>query len=248
MAAVKVFRHVPRNHSFIEFEQVQIAGPHPGCDFEANMQHLAKTAVVGSCSGNVTESRNVLLGRPTANLVRRRKLRRVNVDHGGVRRRKFIAAREGFGINLLGQRQTVATGFCQADQLFQPRGSGGFEVHTCLEPLHRGMNGRVDRKLITARVDAQFEIFGQAILLDCICDGRNVEHQLSFELRHVAYVLHTFVETAAELRSDGLEGNTFIRDCRKDDQQVCRALRAIGLVQEISRMKLPAPMAFSILR
>ena len=51
MPAVKVFRHVLRNHSFIEFEQVQIAPPHLRCDFEANMQQLAKAAVIDAAPG-----------------------------------------------------------------------------------------------------------------------------------------------------------------------------------------------------
>jgi hypothetical protein len=130
------------------------------------MQPLAKTAVIGRCSGNVAQGGNVLFGRPGANLIRVRKLRRVNIDHGGVWPTKLVATRECFGVNLLRPSQTVAAGFCQADELFEPCGSCIFEVYACMEPFYCRLNRRVARKLVAAGVDTQLEILRQAILPD----------------------------------------------------------------------------------
>ena len=108
------------------------------------MQQLAKAAVVGRRSRNVAQGRGVLPGGPTANFVRRGKLRRVDINYSSVRRAKIVSVRESLGINFLRQHQSVATGFREADQLFKPRGPGGFEVYTSVESLHRGVNGGID--------------------------------------------------------------------------------------------------------
>ena len=45
----------------LSVEQVEIAPPHLGCDLEADMQQLAKAAVINRRSRNVAQGRGILL-------------------------------------------------------------------------------------------------------------------------------------------------------------------------------------------
>jgi hypothetical protein len=68
-------------------------------------------------------------------------------------------------------------------------------------------------------------------------NDRNVERQLWLELRHIARVIHTFIEAAAELRSDGLDRDTFIGDLKfgAPDLGLLQRCCGLGAVPESSR-------------
>lgn len=87
----------------------------------------------------------------------------------------------------------MATGFCEPDQLFEPGGASGLQVYAGIEALHRGMEGGVDREFIAAGVYARLEIRGQAIVLDGIGDGCEVERDLFLKLLNVADVVYAFL-------------------------------------------------------
>ena len=83
----------------------------------------------------------VLLRGPAAHLIGRGQLGRIDVDDGGVGRAELFAMGIGLGVDLLGQREAIAAGFGQADQLFKPCGSGGLQVNAGVEALDAGVNG-----------------------------------------------------------------------------------------------------------
>ena len=71
---------------------------------------------------------------------------------------------------------------------------------------------------------------GQAVLLDGKRDDGEVFVEFLLELLHIADIIHALVETAGEFRRDGLDGNLFVGERRKNDEQFRRRLRAVGFV------------------
>jgi hypothetical protein len=71
-----------------------------------------------------------------------------------------------------------------------------------IEALERGINGWIDRELVTARVNAQLEIVWQSEMLHSIGDRSHVGLEFTFELCEVVNVIHALIEAAAELRSN----------------------------------------------
>ena len=68
---------------------------------------------------------------------------------------------------------------------------------------------------------------------------------LALELGHVAHVIDALVEAAAEFGRDGLDGNAFVGDGGKNDEQLDRALRAIGLVHRNFRDEVAGALGAS---
>ena len=71
-------------------------------------------------------------------------------------------------------------------------------------------------------------------------DDGQIVAEFALELGHFAHVIHAFVESAAELGRDGLQGNLRVAQRGQNNQQFGRRLRRVGLVHrnfggEISR-------------
>ena len=83
---------------------------------------------------------------------------------------------------------------------------------------------------------------------DGVGDGGDIEGELALELSDIADVVHALVEAAAEFGSDGLDGNAFIGDGGEDEEQL-EGVWALSVSSiEISGMKLPAPLAGTMVR
>jgi hypothetical protein len=111
----------------------------------------------------VAQRGGVLLGGPLVDVSRRvGSLAGVDVDDGCVGTAQLFAMRERFSIDLFGESETVAAGFGEADEFFEPRGSSSFEMHADIEALDVRDGGGIDGELVAAGVDTELEIGGQA--------------------------------------------------------------------------------------
>ncbi len=128
VAIVEVLRHVLCDYGLIGLKQFEVALPHLRGDLEADVKQLAQAAVVCGIRLIVAQSGGELLRGPRAHLIGRGKPGRIDVDDRGVGRAELFAVSKGLRVDLLGQREAVAAGFGQADQLFKPGGAGGLEV------------------------------------------------------------------------------------------------------------------------
>ena len=137
---------------------------------------------------------------------------------------------QSFGINFLGQHQSIAIGFREADDFFQPRRAGGLDVEAGAKLRDGAADRSIDGKFVAAGVDTQLERRREAVLLDGKRDDGEVVVEFFFKLHHVADVIHALVETSGELRRDGLQWNFFVRQRGKNDEQFRRRLRAVGFV------------------
>src|SRR5258708_24918147 len=131
----------------------------------------------------------------------------------------------GFCVDLLRERESVATRFGQSDQLFEPRGSGGLEMHSRAELLERSTYGRIDGEFIAAGVDAELERRGQAEVHNCIRDHSDIVFEFAMELWHVADVIDALVEAAGEFGRDSLDRNLLRGHGGENHQQLGWSLR-----------------------
>ena len=67
---------------------------------------------------------------------------------------KLIDVIKRLAINFLGQGQSSAAGFRQADDFLQPGGAGSLDMQADIEIGYHAANGRINRKLIAARMNA----------------------------------------------------------------------------------------------
>src|SRR5581483_674888 len=79
-------------------------------------------------------------------------------------------------------------------------------------------------------MDAEFEIFGEAIGLDGEANDRQMVVKLALETRDVADVFDSFIEAPDEFRGDGLDGNLFVGNGGQDDEQFCGGLWIVCLI------------------
>src|SRR5258708_35611288 len=77
---VQILGHVLRDDVFVSLEQFEVAAAHIRCDLKSNVQQLTEAAVVCDRPGNVTQSGRIFFRGPSADLFRRRQLRRIDVD------------------------------------------------------------------------------------------------------------------------------------------------------------------------
>ena len=138
--------------------------------------------------------------------------------------------RQGVGVDLLRQHQSVAARLCQPNHFLQPGRSGGLHVHAGSGAGQCAANDRIQRELVAAAVDAELEIRRKAVPRHRVGDHREVIVELAFELGQVAHVIDTLVEAAGELWRDGLHPHLLICQRGQDDEQFQRRLRRVGLV------------------
>ena len=138
--------------------------------------------------------------------------------------------RQGFGVDLLGEGEAGAAGFGEADDFFEPGRTRGLHVDAGAMLGEGAPDGRVEGELVAAAVHGELQVGREAVLLHRVGDDAEVVVELAFELGEVADVIDAFVETAGELRSDGLDRHAFVGDGREDHEQFRRGLRAVGLV------------------
>src|SRR6202041_2076393 len=171
-----------------------------------------------------------LAGGPPADFVRRRKPGWVDLDDGRIRRTEFNAVPKRLGVNILYKLQSIVSPLGQTDQLFEPGRARSLQMHSDVELLHEAKNGRINRELVAAGMDAELEIMRQTVLTHCVFDRRDVKRHLVLESRNVSLVIDTLVEAPAELGGNGLDRYALVGDCSEDDQKFSRALRTVGFV------------------
>src|SRR3974390_2425717 len=88
----------------------------------------------------------------------------------------------------------------------------------------------VNRKLVTAGMDAELEGISQPEFVYGEGNDAQVLVALLLELREIPYVIDPFVEPSSELWGDGLDRYAFLGDHRQDQEKLHRALRCVGLV------------------
>ena len=194
------------------------------------MDELADVGVVERVLLVVTQGADELLTGPAVDDGGGGELRTVDVDDGRVGLAELVHVRQGFGVDLLGKGKSGAAGFGEADDFFEPSGARGLHVDAGAMLGKRATDGRVDGELVAAAVHGELQVGREAILLHRMGDDAEVVIELAFELGEVADVIDALVETAGELRRDGLDRHAFVGDGREDDEQLRRGLRAVGLV------------------
>lgn len=212
------------------FERIQVAVAFFGGDFEADVQELAEAGIVRWIFLVVAQGGDELSGGPAVHGGGAGEFRFVDVDDAGVGGAEFIHVVHGVGVNFFGDFQTVAAGFGEADEFFEPGGARSFDVDAGVEFLQGAAHGLVEGKFIAAGMDAQFEARGQAVFLDGKGDDGEVFVKFFFELFQVANVIDAFVEAAGEFGRDGLEWNFLRGQSSEDDEQFGRRLRAVGFI------------------
>src|ERR1035437_8469283 len=230
VAFEKVFGDVAGNAGFAGLQHLEVLVPHFGRYLEAHMQQLAQIRIETRILPVVTQRGSVLFGTPAVDHGGLGQLRVIDIDHGRIGLAQGVAVLISLGVHLLRQIQTLAAGFSQANQLFEPRGARGLEVDSGSGLLQRAPDGGVNRELVTARMHAQLEVGRQAVLADGEGNHRQVFAELLLELNHIAHVIDALVEAPGELGGDGLYRNLLVGDGGQDDQQFRRGLRRIGLV------------------
>ena len=194
------------------------------------MQQLAEVLVELRVLLHVAQRVGVLVAAPVGHRLGRGQLRGIDVNHRGVRPAQRIHVLQRLGVNLLGQRQPVATGLGEADQFLQPRRAGGLHVYARAGAAKGVADDRVDGKLVAAAVHTELQVIRQAVLGNRMGDHSEVVVEFLLELLQVAHVIHALVETPGELRRDGLQRHAFICQRRENDQKLRRRLRHVGFV------------------
>ena len=77
---------------------------------------------------------------------------------------------------------------------------------------------------------AELQILRQTEVLNSVSDGGEVKFHLPAEACNVAYVVHSLIEAAGELRRNRLYGNLFVSDSRENDKKLQRGLGSVGLI------------------
>src|SRR5207253_8476194 len=103
-----------------------------------------------------------------------------------------------------------------------PGRARGFKVQAGIKARQRLAYRGVDRKLVAPRVNAQLEGGWQSVLFHGKTNYRHVLIELLFELRQVAHIVHSFVETAREFRGDSLKGDALIGERGQNHQELRR--------------------------
>src|SRR5206468_2540356 len=92
----------------------------------------------------------------------------VYINDSRIRSAERLPLLQRFAIDLLRQFQSLAARFRQPDQLFQPGGSRRLEMQPGIEMPDRLPDRRIERELIAAGMDAQFQTRWQPISADRI--------------------------------------------------------------------------------
>jgi hypothetical protein len=91
-------------------------------------------------------------------------------------------------------------------------------------------NDRVDTELIATAVNAELQVGWQPILLDGVCNHRQIVVEFLLELDEIADVVDSFVKSTSELRRDCLQLHFLVGERGENDQQFRWSLRRIRLV------------------
>ena len=181
-----------------------------------------------------------MLSSPARHLLRRRQFRPININHTGIRPTQLFHPRQRLRVNLLCNLQPLSTGRGQADQFFQPRRARGLQMQACACLLKSAIDDRIQRKLITPRMDAQFQIRRKAEFLDCKGDHGQIIAEFFFKLPQVPEVIDAFIKSPRELGRDRLKRNFLLPHGRQDEQQLHWCLRRIRLIHRYLGNKITA--------
>ena len=135
MPVVDILRHLLCHDDFVGLQQIGVAISGFGRDLERDMQELTHVGVEFGMAGNMSQRTGQPWPRPAIDRRAARQLAAINVDHTGIRSAQFIDMFQCVRINLLRQRKSVAAGFSQSDQFFQPRSASGLDVLAPASPI-----------------------------------------------------------------------------------------------------------------
>ena len=122
------------------------------------MQELTHVGVELRMAGNMTQRIGQFQPCPCIDGRAARQMATVNVNHTGIRRTQFINMFQCVRIDLLRECKSVAAGFSQSDQFFQPRCTSGLDVHA-RSGFGKGFaNNGIQAELVATAVDAEFQI------------------------------------------------------------------------------------------
>ena len=141
MSIKEIRRHISRDDFLIGFERVEITVAHLRSNLEADVKKLAKAGIVGRVGLIVTQRGDVLLTGPAIDRIRRGKLRRVDVDDGGVGSTELFAVSVGLAVDLFCDGEARSASLGEADEFFEPSGPCGLKV----QARSGGFHGLVDR-------------------------------------------------------------------------------------------------------
>ena len=79
-------------------------------------------------------------------------------------------------------------------------------------------------------MNAQFQVVRQAKFFDRIIDNEYIFLKLTFELRHISYIINTFIETTCKFWGYCLNRNALLRNHFQDKEHFNRGLWRFNLI------------------
>ncbi len=90
-------------------------------------------------------------------------------------------------------------------------------MHACPAPRECRANDWIQAELVAATVDTQLQVVGQSKLADRERNHRQIIIEFAFELREIADIINSLVESPGKLGRDGLQSNLLISESSKDE-------------------------------
>ena len=122
------------------------------------MDELADVGVVERILLVVAQGADELLAGPAVDDGGGREFGAVDIDDGRVGLTELVHVRQGFGVDLLGERETGAAGFGEADDFFEPGRARGLHVDAGAMLGEGAADGRVDGELVAAAMDGELQV------------------------------------------------------------------------------------------
>lgn len=110
------------------FEGVGVTSAHFRRDFERDVDELPEVKVVGWVGLVVAEGGDIFRRSPGVDGFDGGEFRGVDIDDGSVRSHEFVVVSQGRRVDFFGDNQSIAVGFSQADDFFEPGGSCRFHM------------------------------------------------------------------------------------------------------------------------
>ena len=124
----EVAGHIAGNGCFAGANEAQILLALLRGDLVADVEQLPQARIEILALRIVAQRGDILRGAPLGDHGCRREFPGINVNHRRIGRAEFVHVRQRLGVNLLGQGQSVAARFGQADDFLEPGGAGGLEM------------------------------------------------------------------------------------------------------------------------
>ncbi len=174
VAVEEVFGDAAGDGFAVVFECLKIGLAELCCDFETYVEKLADVGIVGGVALIVAERTGELIAGPGIDGFFRGEFREVDVDDGGIGFAEGFLFPECLAVDFLGEGETGAAGFREADNFLEPVGAGGLDVEAGAGAGEGAFDRRVDGEFVGAGVDGKFQAPREAVGFDGVRDDGEV--------------------------------------------------------------------------